>query len=181
MGPRCSVCRCSPGRRGLVPRRVNAHVSGNCDDLGKRASEAQAKASQPQSAPAPLELAPDSDTTIDFRLRRSARTTSVFLQRVRSADTTVDQTTADEPATLEAPPLPEPGSQLKVEAVDFEREGGDFELGAKHISAVATVRNNREGVRLQVCIDPRTFRRASTREALSSTTPGSVPAPSSGR
>lgn len=140
---------------GWFLAEFNAHVSGSCDGVSQRSRLAEAEASRPQPAPVPLELAPDSDTTVDFRLRRSTRTTSVFLQRVRSTDTTEDEAAADSPATAEAPSLPDPGTPLKVEAVDFEREGGDFELGAEHISAEATVRTNREGVRLQVCIDPR--------------------------
>ncbi len=128
---------------------LDAPVTGNCDDVAQRSALADVAAAQPQPAPVPLELAPDSDTTVDFRLRRHVRRTSVFLQRVQSADTgqPVDQ-------AVEDPLLPNPGSQLKVEAVDFEHDGGDFELGADHIWAEATVRNNREGVRLTICIDP---------------------------
>ncbi len=140
---------------GWFLAEFNAHVSGSCAEVARRSAQADPAASQPQSAPVPLELAPDSDTTIDFRLRRSTRTTSVFLQRVRSTQSEEGETEADAPATPEALPLPDPGSHLKVEAVDFEREGGDFELSPDHIWADATVRNNREGVRLQVCIDPR--------------------------
>jgi hypothetical protein len=136
---------------------TDAPVSGNCNDVAEEPSPAGAEATQERASPVALELAPDSDTSVDFRLRRKARRTSVFLQRVRSAGTEQQGTSAE--TTVESteeivPMLPEPGSRLKVDVVDLERDGGDIELDPAHIRAEATVRNNREGVRLTVCVDP---------------------------
>ena len=130
-------------------------VSGSCKEVAQASATADAGAREPQPAPVPLELAPDSDTAVDFRLRRKVRRASVFLQRVRSAEEgdTRDGASPGSP-TSTVLSLPEPDTQLKVQAVDFERDGGDFELDPEHIWAEAAVRNNREGVRLAVCVDP---------------------------
>ncbi len=143
------------GGVGWCLAEYDSPVSGSCKDVADASEAAEAGAREPQVAPVPLELAPDSDTTVDFRLRRKVRRASVFLQRVRSAEEEngPDGAPLGSP-TQTIPSLPEPGTQLEVQAIDFERDGGDFELEPDHIWAQATVRNNREGVRLAVCVDP---------------------------
>lgn len=143
---------------GLGLASVEPPASGSCEDVAGQAGAGAEDdaAGQEAGAPVPLEVAPDSDLAVEFRQRRDARRVSVFLQRVRgkTEPRSAEGQSAGQDQEASEPSLPEPGTPLNVLAVDFERDGGDFQLDPEHIQAGAVVRTNRDGVRLTLCIDP---------------------------
>lgn len=142
---------------------VNVHSPGDCRDEADQAGEAEPEApADPRDdsvLPMPLELAPNSDTEVDFGRRRSPRTTSVYLQppeadESQESSQAGDGADADRSAVARAA-LPDPGTMLVVRAVDFERLSGDVELSSGvNVVAIARVRGNGQGVQLDVCVDP---------------------------
>jgi hypothetical protein len=139
----------------LVMLQIEVPAPGHCEPAP---SEPTDESADFEGVPIPLELPANSDTSLEFGRSRSPRTTSIFLQLPEAA-TTDEGTPGTETGLGQASPagaaLPAPGTTLVVEAIDFERLSGDTELRPGHgVVATAVARGNRQGVRLDVCVDP---------------------------